>query len=117
LKVERGGTRSFGHHLTTVRPGHAVGEYYYLLRSAPMPAKLKGMLARPLRAVATRHHLRRPWWIPVTLVAELAGMGWALWLAARGPRLIGRRVGRGIGGATEADNHSGFGIWKKHNGA
>ena len=30
---------------------------------------------------STRHHLRRPWWIPATLIAELAGMTWALALA------------------------------------
>jgi len=36
--------------------------------------------------VATRHHLRRPWWIPLTLIAELRGMAWALALFLRGPK-------------------------------
>ena len=48
--------------------------------------RAREFFARPLRAVMTRHHLRRPWWIPVTLVAELSGMAWALLLYARGPR-------------------------------
>ena len=45
-------------------------------------------LGRPLRAISTRHHLRRPWWIPATLIAEFSGMAWSLALAARGPRYV-----------------------------
>lgn len=82
LKAEGGGTRSYGDHLTTGRPDHAVGAHYYFLRSG----QFARCLSRPLRAVATRHHLRRPWWIPVTLLAELHGLLWALTLHARGPR-------------------------------
>ena len=33
LKLPYGGTRSYGNHLTTIKPNHAVGEYYYLLRA------------------------------------------------------------------------------------
>jgi GT2 family glycosyltransferase len=86
LKVTAGGTRSFGEHLTTLLPSHSVGAYYYLLRSPQPGGRLRAFLARPVRAVITRHHLRRPWWIPVTLVAELAGMLWAFALFVRGPR-------------------------------
>ena len=86
LKAPAGGTRTFGDHRTTWLPGHAVGAYYYLLRSRSAKRRVREFLARPIRAVATRHHLRRPWWIPVTLVAELLGMGWALALSLRGPR-------------------------------
>jgi glycosyltransferase involved in cell wall biosynthesis len=94
LKVDCGGTRSFGHHLTTPGPSHSVGEYYYRLRSNDGPlVKLKGIFTRLLRGLATRHHLRRPWWIPVTLTAELTGLFWAACLAARGPRLIGADKG------------------------
>lgn len=86
LKVSVGGTRSFGDHLTTVRPDHAVGAYYYTLRSWSGWFSLKTFLSRPARAVATRHHLRNPWSIPATILAELSGMIWALFLFARGPR-------------------------------
>ena len=72
--------------MTTLRPGHSVGAYYYLMRSSLAPHPVRSFLARPLRAVATRHHLRRPWGIPVTLASELAGMAWAITLYARGPR-------------------------------
>jgi len=88
LKVETGGTRSFGDHLRTASPAHAVGEYYYLLRARP-PRWRRQLLARPWRSVATRHHLRQPWWIGPTLVAETLGMAWAVSLWARGPKLVG----------------------------
>jgi len=86
LKVSAGGTRTYGEHLTTVKPDHAVGAYYYALRTRNGGRWLREFLVRPLRAVATRHHLRHPWWIPVTLLAEVRGMIWALTLHWRGPR-------------------------------
>lgn len=91
LKVETGGTRTFGHHLRTASPAHAVGEYYYLLRARPARWR-RLFLARPLRSVSTRHHLTRPWWIAPTLVAETLGLAWAVSLWARGPKLLGRKV-------------------------
>jgi GT2 family glycosyltransferase len=87
LKANRGGTRAYGNHLTTISPSHAVGAYYYLLRSKTSNRLLK-IIARPLRAIRTRHHLSRPWWIPPTLIAEGLGLIWAVLLAIRGPRLI-----------------------------
>ncbi len=88
LRAPAGGTRSYGSHLRTILPGHSVGAFYGILRTsspAAAPAKIVGRLARSIR---TRHHLRRPWWIPVTLVAEGLGLCWAVGLAARGPRLL-----------------------------
>ena len=35
-------------------------------------------------AISIRHHVCKPWWIPVTLLAEFSGMGWALPLVAQG---------------------------------
>jgi len=91
LKVASGGTRTFGEHLTTIFPAHSVGAYYYLLRSPLAERRLNQFVGRPFRSVMTRHHLRRPWWIPVTFLAEVAGMLWALTLHARGPRLCAKR--------------------------
>jgi GT2 family glycosyltransferase len=84
LKAPSGGTRTFGEHLTTWRPDHAVGAYYCGLRTR----SLREFATRPLRAVATRAHLRHPWRVPATLVAEITGMAWALALFARGPKLM-----------------------------
>lgn len=91
LKAESGGTRTFGDHLTTLLPAHSVGNYYYLLRSKNATGRAREFFGRPLRSIATRHHLRRPWWIPVTLVAELSGMAWAVLLNMRGPRYCSDR--------------------------
>lgn len=88
LKVPAGGTRTFGNHLTTLKPDHAVGAYYFILRTWRGWSSLRSLVWRPLRAVATRHHLRRPWWIPLTLLGELLGLLWAIALAGRGPRYV-----------------------------
>jgi GT2 family glycosyltransferase len=88
LKVGGGGTRTFGEHLTTWRPDHTVGAYYYSLRTSTGGRWLLDFATRPFRAVATRHHFRRPWWIPLTWLAEFGGMVWAVSLALHGPRLL-----------------------------
>jgi glycosyltransferase involved in cell wall biosynthesis len=88
LKEVAGGTRTFGDFLTTWRPDHAVGAYYYALRARPRGGWLLDFISRPIRAVSTRHHLRHPWSIPLTWFAELRGMGWAILLAMQGPRLV-----------------------------
>jgi GT2 family glycosyltransferase len=90
LRAGAGGTRTFGDHLRTHLPNHAVGAYYFMLRTWSGWQSLGRFLARPIKAITTRHHLRQPWWIPPTLVAELSGMAWALVLAARGPRYLSR---------------------------
>lgn len=84
LKAPSGGTRTWGEHLTALRADHSVGAYYFALRTG----RLREFAQRPVRAVATRFHLRRPWRIPPSLVAELVGMLWALKLHARGPKLL-----------------------------
>jgi len=88
LRVIAGGTRTFGDHLRSHRPNHAVGAYYFILRTWSGWHSLGRFLVRPLRSVATRHHLRQPWWIPATLIAEVTGMVWALVLAAQGPQYL-----------------------------
>jgi glycosyltransferase involved in cell wall biosynthesis len=84
LKASGGGTRSYGEHLTAWRPDHAVGAYYYSLRTGAW----REFSARPLRAVTTRYHLSHPWRVPGTLLAELSGMAWAFALFLRGPRTM-----------------------------
>lgn len=93
LQIASGGTRAHGHHLRTLRPTHSVGAYYELLRTR-RPGWWWQFLWRPLRAVRTRHHLRRPWWIPLTLLAELRGMLLAMRLNHRGAHLLCQHDGR-----------------------
>ena len=87
LHTTKGGTRSYGDHLRTLSPAHAVGACYFLLRTRP-PGWLASFLAMPFRAVMTRFHLRNPWWIPSVMVAQVAAMTWAIRLWMSGPRLI-----------------------------
>ncbi len=94
LRAERGGTRSYGKHLTTVRPDHAVGRYYFQMRTRRLPAALAGSLKGWVSSVRSRHHLRHPWWIPPTLLAEGRGLLWALRLQLRGPALLPTRAPR-----------------------
>jgi GT2 family glycosyltransferase len=89
LKDGSGGTRSYGSHLTTWRPDHAVGAYYFSLRSRQWGE----LLSRPWRAVATRHHLRHPWHIIGTWLAEAQGLWWAWRLWRSGPKLIDGKAG------------------------
>ena len=88
LQTERGGTRSYGKRVTSLKPAHAVGRYYFFLRTRALPLALVRGMAAMARTVRTRHHLRQPWWIPVTLIAELRGLLWALRLHLRGAQLL-----------------------------
>lgn len=88
LKAKSGGTRSFGEHLRTIKPSHCVGEYYYFMRSKRGADRFMKIITRPFRAVKTRHHLKNPWWIPLTMLAELLGIVWAGALFVRGPRYL-----------------------------
>ena len=88
LKAESGGTRTYGDFLRTMRPDHAVGAYYFVLRTAHGVARIRALATRIATAVATRHHLKRPWWIPLTLIGETRALAWALIMDARGPRYV-----------------------------
>lgn len=87
LHISSGGTRSHGDHLHSWNPRHPVGAYYYLLVSSRVTGKWRKMGLRLVNSVRTRHHLRKPWYIPVTLVSELSALFWALGLRIRGPQL------------------------------
>ena len=86
LKAVEGGVRVYGDHLTTMKPGHALGAYYYILKSGQSP--LKRVATRLFGSFATRFHLRRPWYIPLTLFAELRGLLEAIRAFRNGPRLM-----------------------------
>ncbi|MGK0438031.1 MAG: glycosyltransferase involved in cell wall biosynthesis, partial [Paracoccaceae bacterium] len=88
LKELSGGTRSFGDHQTTITPSHSVGRYYYFLVVKNQHRRWARFISSPFSACATRFHLKRPWYIPVTLVAEFSGMIWATYLALKGQDLL-----------------------------
>lgn len=86
LRAQRGGTRSLGNHLTSASPDFGVGDYYFAMHDGTVGAWAYA-LRRPWREIATRFHLRQPWWIPVKLLGELRAMRRAYALA----RLSGSR--------------------------
>lgn len=88
LKEAQGGIRTHGHFLKTIKPHHAVGAYYYILRSRRIGNKALRIIKRMFQRVATRTHLKEPWWIPITLIGDVLGLCWAIYLRLRKPRLI-----------------------------
>lgn len=87
LAAARGGTRSFGKHLTSARPEHSVGDYYFaMLEGTPIEAAFYS-LNRFFRSVRTKFHLTHPWWIPVKLLGEFRGFLWAIRLRMKGQTL------------------------------
>lgn len=88
LKSERGGTRSYGLHLETVKPDHAVGRYYFNLCTRPIGPALIRSFKDCIRSVFTKYHARHPHWIPLTLIAEVRGFLWAILLFKTGRGLI-----------------------------
>ncbi len=95
LRAPRGGTRSRGSHMTSASPIHGIGDYYFALKQGFMGEMFRYMAWRPVREVATRFHLRHPWWIPVKLLGELRALFGALRLWRKGPLYLrGDRAGR-----------------------
>jgi len=88
LKVPEGGTRAFGNHLTTIKPHHSVGAYYYYFSAPLVRHRFLSIFKRLTKSIATRFHLKNPWWIPVTIISEISGMIFAILLYLRGPHRI-----------------------------
>ena len=88
LQSARGGVRFAGMYGRSLLPYHSVGEYYYFFRSKKVEHKLLSSFRRLFGSVCTKHHLLRPWWIPVTLIAEITGFFWGALLFLQGPRLL-----------------------------
>lgn len=88
LKEESGGIRSYGHFLKTMKPHHAVGAYYYILRSKRVNNKVSRIFSRLIQRLVTRTHLKQPWWIIGTLVGDILGLFWAIHLRLSGPTLM-----------------------------
>jgi|SRR5579863_10232102 len=87
LRAARGGTRVLGSHLTSASPRYGMGDYYFAMQSGWSFGTIAYMLRRPFREVATRFHLRHPWYIPIKLIGEIRAFcgGMSRWF--RGPRL------------------------------
>ena len=91
LKEPSGGIRAFGHFLKTAKPHHALGAYYYILRSKRVKQKGVKILRRLFERILTRTHMKAPWWIPVTLLGDILGILWAVALWLSPPKLLNRK--------------------------
>lgn len=89
LRAGRGGTRVLGNHATSASPLCGMGDYYFAMRSGWSLEAIVYMLRRPMREVATRFHLRHPWYIPVKLWGEFRSFWRGLSRWFRGPQLSG----------------------------
>lgn len=96
LRVESGGTRTRGNHLTSASPLHGIGDHYYAMLHAKTTAEAQVYcFHRIFREVRTKFHLTHPWWIPIKLIGESRA-----YLAAR--RLIAKQSW--LNGKTEPTN-------------
>ncbi len=87
LKAAHGGTRSYGEHFATITPAHSVGAHYFLMKTKGVNS-IPSIVTRILNSVKTKHHFKKPWWIPITLISEVGGVLWAVVLTIRGPRYL-----------------------------
>ncbi|NND00368.1 MAG: glycosyltransferase family 2 protein [Gammaproteobacteria bacterium] len=88
LQFSSGGTRSTGNYLTSRSPSHSAGDYYYALLEGQGIDRWRHIGARLLRSTAARFYLRRPWYIPNRLIAEVRGLKQAVGLYHTGPSRI-----------------------------
>jgi glycosyltransferase involved in cell wall biosynthesis len=88
LKTERGGTRSYGNHLTTIKPDHSVGRHYFYFCRYSLGQALQKSLKDISRSILTKHHLRNPLYVPSTLISEFIGLVWAFILKNLGKGTI-----------------------------
>jgi GT2 family glycosyltransferase len=85
LQVPTGGARAHGDHRRTTAGTHSAGDYYFALWHVRPFAPYA--IRRFVHNVATRWHLRHPWFIPAKIIAEVRGYALARKLYRRGRRL------------------------------
>ena len=88
-QAAEGGVRTYGSHLTTAKPGHSLGAYYYILRYEKR--RWFSIGKRIFKSVRTKFHLSHPWYIPITFIAEINGLISAFKLFLKGPKLVNFR--------------------------
>lgn len=85
LHVPTGGARAHGDHRRTASGTHSAGDYYFALWHV-RPFR-RYAIRRFVSNVATKWHLRHPWFLPAKIVAEVRGYALAKRLYRRGRRL------------------------------
>lgn len=90
LQVSVGGTREHASSfLTSSLPVHSQGDYYFAMRCGNTKLEtLNYIFMRFLSSIYARFYLRKPWWIPVRILAEIRGIMVALSKCKQGPKII-----------------------------
>ena len=73
LKAPAGGTRIWGHHRTSARPEHSVGDYYFALLEGRRGEAALYILCRFKQETLSRFHVRHPWYVPIKALGEVRG--------------------------------------------
>lgn len=88
LQAPRGGTRAVGDRFRSASPAFSVGDYYFAIREGRPLERVTYAAERMLKEVSVGFYRRRPWWIPVKLLAEIRGLSQAIHLVRGGPKLL-----------------------------
>ncbi|MEA3489029.1 MAG: glycosyltransferase [Candidatus Omnitrophota bacterium] len=88
LRASEGGVRAYGDLRLTASPMHAVGAYYYLLRSRRVTNRIFRCSKRLAGSIYSEQHLKKPWWIILTIFAEITALLLAFMLYMKGPRVM-----------------------------
>ena len=88
LHVNSGGTRSHGDFFTSITPIHSACNYYFALQEGSFTEAFEYILRRFIKSIADKFYLRKPWWIPVRIIAEVRGFFWAMSMYRKGPIYI-----------------------------
>jgi len=86
LKADKSGAREYGNLLTTILPYHSFGKYYYVLICKDNV--IRNVINELVLSVYTKHHLKNPWWIPVTLISNVLALVLASVSAIYGQKLV-----------------------------
>ena len=90
LYVRSGGTRAHSSFLTSASSDHSFGDYYYALLHGRGHKKYAYIVRRFISSVKAKFYLRKPWYIPIRLLAETRGILKALECMKSGQQLLAR---------------------------
>ena len=88
LYIKSGGTRAYANYLTSPKAVHSFGDYYFALLCGQGRSKSNYIASRFFFSVCAKFYLRKPWFIPVRLIAEVRGLFKALNCIKQGQRLL-----------------------------
>ena len=88
LKAARGGTRKMANFLTSIKPDHSVGDYYFALLRGRKGQAIVYCLRRYFSAIYARFYLTNPWYIPSRIIAETRGILLAIKLRTGFPKHV-----------------------------